>query len=131
LYMWLLIICNYLWTFLQLLLILVIFAIILVFILPYEQHLVWFSSKKNNLCPISCKCDQFKIQRCILCILKNIIEYIIILKCIFGIYMNDHITSLSKLLSLIILLHNDDDDISMTSGNPWPLVTVKSPSLFI
>ncbi len=24
--------------------------------------------------------------------------------------MNDHITSLSKLLSLIILLHNDDDD---------------------
>jgi hypothetical protein len=28
--------------------------------------------------------------------------------------MNDHITSLSKLLSLIILLHNDDDDdISM------------------
>jgi hypothetical protein len=44
---------------------------ILVFILPCEQHLVWFSSKKNNLFPISYKCEQFSynpmsIQRCIL-----------------------------------------------------------------
>jgi hypothetical protein len=31
----------------------------LVIIPPCEQHLVWFSSKNNNLCPINCKCDQF------------------------------------------------------------------------
>jgi hypothetical protein len=80
-YMWLLIISDYFWTFLELFLVLIIFVIILIFMLPCEQHLIWFSSKKNNLCPISCKCDQFNhspmnIQRCILFILKDIIEYI-------------------------------------------------------
>ncbi len=78
-YMWLLIICNYLWTFFQLFLVFVIFLTILqlvcivVFVLPCEQHFVWVLYKNNNSCPISCKCDQFRcspmsIQRCILCI---------------------------------------------------------------
>ncbi len=49
--------CNYFlcWSYLQLHY--NQFATILVFILPCEQHLVWFSSKQNNLCPISYKCD--------------------------------------------------------------------------
>ncbi len=58
------------------------FATIVVFILPYEQRLMWSSSKKKNFCPISCKCDQFSqnsmnIQRYILGILKGIINYIL------------------------------------------------------
>ncbi len=63
--------CNYFlcWSYLQL--DYNQFMTILMFILTCEQHLVWFSSKKNNLCPINCKCDQFScnpmnIQRCIL-----------------------------------------------------------------
>jgi hypothetical protein len=75
---------------------LVIFVIILVVILPYEQHLIWFSSKKNNLCPISYKRDQsscnlMNIQRCILWILRNIVGCIKIYKCLFWMYMNNHI----------------------------------------
>jgi hypothetical protein len=59
----------------------IIFLIIFIFMLPCEQHLIWFSSKKN-LCPISYKCDQcnhspMNIQRCILCIVKDIFEYIL------------------------------------------------------
>jgi hypothetical protein len=57
-------------------------------ILTCEQHFVWFSSKKTNLCPIKCKCDQcscnpMNIQRCILWLLKNIFGSIKIYKCIW------------------------------------------------
>ncbi len=80
-YIWLLVICNYIWTCLQL-----FFSC---------------SSKNNNLCPISCKCDQFSsnpmsIQRCILWILRNIVGCIKIYKYIFWMYMNNHIRSIFK-----------------------------------
>jgi hypothetical protein len=108
-YMQLLVICNYIWTFLQLFLMLVIFAIIVQLICYYfgVHPSMWttfslvFIPKKNNLCPISCKCDQFNcnsmnIQRCILWILRNIIGCIRIYKCIFWIYMNNHIRCVFK-----------------------------------
>jgi hypothetical protein len=55
--------------------------IIMVFVLPCEQHLIYYSSKKNNLCSIRHKCDQFNwnlmnIKMCILCILNGIVGYI-------------------------------------------------------
>jgi hypothetical protein len=81
---------------------------ILVFIFPCKQHLVWFSSKHNNLCPFSCKCDQFScnpmnIQRCILWILRNIIGSINIYKCIFWMYLT---TILHVYSSNIININN-------------------------
>ncbi len=107
-YMWLLVICSYMWTFLQLFIVLVIFATTLQLVCDYFgvypsmwQHLVWFSSKKNNLCPNSCKSDQFScnpmnIQRCVLWILRNIVGCNKIYKCIFWMYMNNHITCVFK-----------------------------------
>jgi hypothetical protein len=60
-----------------------------------------FHPKKNNLCHISCKCDQFScnpmnIQRCILCILKSIIGYNKIYKCMVWMYTNGHIICVFK-----------------------------------
>ncbi len=107
-YMQLLVICNYIWTFLQLVLMLVIFAITLQLVCDYfgVHPSIWttfslVSSKKNNLCPINYKCDQFScnlmsIQRCILWILRNIVGCIKIYKCIFWMYMNKHITCVFK-----------------------------------
>ncbi len=53
----------------------ILFAIFVVFI------------QKNNLCPITCKCNQFShspmsMERCIFCILKGIFGYIWFYKCI-------------------------------------------------
>jgi hypothetical protein len=106
---WLIMIYNYFHTLLWLwFLMLVIFMITLQLVCDYfDFHpsmwttLIWFSSKKNNLCHISCKCDQFShnpiiIQRCILCITIDIVEYIKIYKCIFWMYMNSHITCVFK-----------------------------------
>ncbi len=102
------VICNYIWTFCQLFLVLVIFVITPQLICncfgvhpSIEQHIIWFSFKKKNLCPIHCKCDQFSckpmsIQRCILWIIRNIFECIRIYKCIFWMYMNNHITCVFK-----------------------------------
>ncbi len=80
-YIRLLVISNYIWTCLQL-----FFSC---------------SSKNKNLCPISYKCDQFSsnpmnIQRCILWILRNIVGCIKIYKCIFWMYMNNHIRFIFK-----------------------------------
>ncbi len=66
---------------------------ILIFILPCEQHLIWFSFEENNLCPISCKLDQFScnpmsIQRCILFILRGIVGYIKTYESTFWMYMD-------------------------------------------
>jgi len=65
-----------------------------------EQHLILISSKKNNLCPINCKHDQFScnfmnIQSCILWIIKNIIIYF---ECIW--------TTILHVYSIIILSIN-------------------------
>jgi len=56
---------------------------------------------QEKLMLISYNCDHFShslmnIQRCILCILRGIVIYIKIYKCIFWIYMNNHITNLSN-----------------------------------
>jgi len=114
-YMRLLVICNYIWTFLQLFFVLVIFAItlqlictILVFIHPCEQHLIWISFKKNNLCPINYKCDQFScnlisIQKWILC--NNYYLYLY-LYYIFILFTCNKIFNFNS----NILLHNDDHD---------------------
>jgi hypothetical protein len=91
-YMWLLVICDYVWTISQPFLVLVIFVTTLQLVCDYFdfhpsiwKHLDWFSSKKNNLCLISCKWDQsshnyMNIQRFILYILKDIIGYIRVYK---------------------------------------------------
>jgi len=83
----------------------------LVFTFPCEQHLVWVSSKKNNLCPIRCKFDQFNrnlmsIQRCILCILRGILRYIKINECI-------SMTTLHVYLSIIISINGLDVMITL------------------
>ncbi len=107
-YMRLLVICNYIWTFLQLFLVFVIFASTLQLVCNYfgVHPSMWttfslVSSKKNNLYPINYKCDQFNcnlinIQRCILWILRNTVGCIKIYKCIFWMYMNNHITCVFK-----------------------------------
>jgi hypothetical protein len=88
------------------------FATILMFILTCEQHFVWFSLKKNNLCPISCKIDQFSynpmnIQRCILWILKIVIGCIRIYKCIWTTILHvysDIIISINGLNIMVTLI---------------------------
>ncbi len=72
-----------------------------------------FSCKKNNLSPISCKCDQFSyipmsIQRCILWILRNIFGCIKIYKCIWT-------TILYVYSSIIISINGLDNMVTLNS----------------
>jgi len=88
------------------------------FILTWEQHLVWFSSKKNNLYPISYKRDQFScnpmnIQRCIFWIIRNIVGCIRIYKCMFWMYMT---TILHVYSSIIISINGFDIITTLISG---------------
>jgi hypothetical protein len=87
---------DYLWTFLQLILVLVIFATTLQLVCNYHG----FHLKKTTYVSLVINVTNFVaalwIQRCILCIIRGIVGYIKIYKCIFWMYMNGHITSLSK-----------------------------------
>jgi hypothetical protein len=111
-----LVICDYVWTILQLFFLLVIFITTLQRVCDYFdfhpfiwKYLVWFSSKKNNLCPISCTCDQsnhnyMSIQRCILYILKGIIRYIRIYKFQWECFIGIGLCKMGILVIVIVII---------------------------
>jgi hypothetical protein len=59
---------NYNWLFIQLLFTFGCaynyLATNVFFIIPFEQLLTWFSSKKTHLCSINCKCSQMNYNPC-------------------------------------------------------------------
>jgi hypothetical protein len=82
-YLWLFVIYNYHWLFLQLLFTFgcacnyttTTLQLMFSSFFPFEQFLTWSSSKKTHLCSISCKCGQMSCNpmclQCVFCVFQG------------------------------------------------------------